>query len=183
MLIAIGNSHVHFFTGGHPGSAFSSHPTKQIISYSIGPTIAYNFFEHHLPHCIQKLNNHPPSKEIFIVPVVGEVDCRWHIPKQAELQNRDVLDVASECIERLFRCHLHLKEMGYNVVGWGGHPSTTNGHNDNPSCPVYGSCLIRNGISKFWNDKMKALCSTNGVQFISIFEHLITKEGLKNIPY
>ena len=60
-------------------------------TYHLGPTIAYNFYEHHFPRVLDIINTSNINKEDdYICLVVGEVDCRWHLPLQAEKQDRNV---------------------------------------------------------------------------------------------
>jgi len=145
--------------------------------------IAYNFFEHHFPLMIQTLNQLPITPTDKVLIAVGEVDCRWHLPKQAETQNRPVDEVVKECIDRFFRAHLVLKENGYDVIGWGGHPSTTSGHSDVDHSPVYGDCLSRNKISLLWSDYLGEKCHQNGIKFVSIIRDLINVDGLTKMEY
>ena len=185
MIYAIGNSHAHFFTNSHPADAVGKFKNEYFTSYSLGPTIAYNFYEHHLPKLIKLIE----SQEIkilqndYILLVVGEVDCRWHLPKQAEEQKRDTEDVVKECIDRFFKTHLFLKNSGYNIISWGGHPSTTSGHNDDPSNPVYGNCLYRNNISKQWDAYLKEISIHNSIPNVSIINDLIDENGLTKMEY
>lgn len=185
MIYAIGNSHSHFFTNSHPGDAEGRLKNEYFTSYSLGPTIAYNFYEHHL----EKIINLIKSKEInilaedYILLVVGEVDCRWHLPKQIEGQKKSIEEMVKECIDRFFRTHLFLKENGYNIISWGGHPSTTSGHNDDLSSPVYKDCLYRNKISKEWDRYMKHISLSNSIPNVSIVNDLIDENGLTRMEY
>ena len=97
-----GNSHSALFAGAPPcgnvvpkekekprGRGYTDkHPTLPFRTWFLGPILAYNFFENHF----QKVKDHiKEKKEWFpastkIVLVVGEVDCRLHIPKQAKIQ-------------------------------------------------------------------------------------------------
>ena len=112
MIYAIGNSHAHFFTNSHPADTEGRFKNEYFTSYSLGPTIAYNFYEHHLQKIIELIQSNKinilPSDHILLV--VGEVDCRWHLPKQAEEQKRNVQDIVNECIDRFFKTHLFLKQ-------------------------------------------------------------------------
>ena len=92
--------------------------------------------------------------------------------------------MTKECINRYFKVLYDLKIRGYKVVGWGGHPSTTSGHNSNEFCPVYGDCLQRNKVSKYWNECIKELCEKESIPFISIMDELIDEEnGLTKMEY
>jgi len=186
MIYVFGNSHAHFFTDSTParfGKGENENENEHFQSFSLGPVIAYNFFEHHYPTMIGMLNGLPVTPRDYVMIAVGEVDCRWHLPKQADAQKRPVETVVDECLDRFFRAHKHLQENGYNVLAWGGHPSTTRGHDDNPSEPVFGDCLTRNKISLRWNDYLETLCKQHGIGFTSIVRDLIDGDGLTKMEY
>jgi len=88
-----------------------------------------NFLDSFDLYCLDKKND-------YVMLIVGEVDCRVHLPKQIQLQSRPIDEVIIECVDRFFRTYLDLKERGYNVIGWGGHPSTISGPSENPSEPI-----------------------------------------------
>lgn len=115
--------------------------------------------------------------------IVGEVDCRWHLPLQASIQNRSIESVVDECIDRLFVSYLDLIERGYRIIGWGGHPSTTSGHNDDMNQPVFGDCINRNSISRYWNNTLKIKCEEHNIEYVSIIEDLIDGEELTRMEY
>ena len=119
----------------------------------------------------------------YILLAIGEVDCRWHLPYQAHLQNKNNNDIVSECIERLFKSYLDLKSRGYNVIGWGGHPSTSSSHNDDPQQPVFGDCLNRNNITLLWDEYLSTKCNSNNIPYISIVRDLIDDNGLTKMEY
>jgi hypothetical protein len=184
MIFCFGNSHSHFFTDSTPSKFGKGENENEFFqSFSLGPVIAYNFFEHHYPTMIGMLNNLPITAADHVMIAVGEVDCRWHLPKQADSQNKPVEEVVRSCLDRFFRAHLHLKSNGYSVVSWGGHPSTTRGHDDNPNEPVFGDCLTRNKISLYWNDYLEKLCQENNIPFVSIIRDLINVDGLTKMEY
>jgi hypothetical protein len=184
MIYIFGNSHAHFFTNSSP-SKFGEGEIKSELfrSFSLGPIIAYNFFEHHFPTMISWMNQLPITAEDYIIIAVGEVDCRWHLLNQAEKQNRNVIELTHECIDRFFQAYLHLKEAGYKVIGWGGHPSTKNTFGNVPEDPVYGDCLTRNKVSLTWNDYLEKKCKENNIPFISIIRELINVDGITNMDY
>lgn len=184
MIYAFGNSHAHFFTNSdHTRFGEGDKRTEYCRSFSLGPVIAYNFMSHHFPLLTNMVNNLPIQKEDPILLVIGEVDCRWHLPLQAAKQNRDANEIVHECVDRFFHAHLALKEAGYRVVGWGNHPSSTQSHDPTPSDPVYGDCLLRNKISLEWNDYLEKKCKESGIEFISIIRELINVDGLTKMEY
>tara|TARA_R100000697_G_scaffold104651_1_gene118190 strand:- start:27 stop:638 length:612 start_codon:yes stop_codon:yes gene_type:complete len=183
MIYSIGNSHAHVFTDSHPNQQGVWCRRDNYNSFSLGPIIAYNFKEHHYDRMKRDALPHVDKQsKLFIV--VGEVDCRLHLPKQIEESGREMEDVVEECVDRLFKIYLLLKEDGYNIVGWGGHPSTTDGdRRDSPSEPVYGDCLTRNKITKHWDSYLKSLCEKENIEYISIVDDLIDENGLTRMEY
>lgn len=185
MIYVFGNSHSHFFTNSHPSThGWGNVRGNLFSSFSLGPTIAYNFYQNHYPRVLSELSSVKFNHETdYILLAVGEVDCRWHIPKQAELQNRDVDELVVECVERFFETHLDLKKRGYNVIAWGGHPSTTQNHSDDMSSPIYGDCFLRNGITLMWDSHIKKLSNIHNIHHISIVDNLIDSVGLTRMDY
>lgn len=183
IIHCIGNSHVNIFKG--IDEIFGDDMLPLFKTFDTGPTIAYNFYQHHYyPKAIKYIVDNVNVKDDYIMLIIGEVDCRWHIPKQAELQNRNITDVVIECVDRYFKCFLDLKNKGYKVIGWGGHPSTTAGHNDDIHAPVYGECVLRNKTSLLWNSYLEEKCKQHDVPFISIIHELIDKDtGLTKMDY
>ena len=173
MIVAIGNSHAHVFTGGHP--ACESYAEQNFVSISIGPIIAYNFKQHHLSK-VERIVKSLLDNTLVIL-VVGEVDCRWHIPKQAELQKRSIEDVTNEVVDRYFEGVLDTKKIHDKVACFGVHPTTLGGHSDNPDQPVYGNWQTRNATCVAFNKRLQNLCEKNGVGFITIYDKLVDEEN------
>jgi hypothetical protein len=181
-IFCIGNSHVNIFRG--VDQVFSNDEIDMFTTHYIGPTIAYNFYEHHYPKILEYiLSTNIDIKEDFIMLIVGEVDCRWHLPKQAELQNKNIEILIEECIDRYFRCYLDLINRGYKVIVWAGHPSTTSSHCNDPNSPVYGNCEYRNKITLYWNNYLKKISQTNNIPFLSIINYLIDNNNLTKMEY
>lgn len=186
----IGNSHVSIFSGA--SKIINCLPEKSIYratddieyhAYHLGPTIAYNFFEHHYPIVRKIIEKNVDKENDYIMMAVGEVDCRWHLPKQAEFQNKKIELIVEECVSRFFRCYLECKENGYKCIGWGSHPSTNQGHSENPNSPVYKDVLTRNKISKEFETFLREKCQSNQMLFLSIFDDLLNKDGTTNMEY
>jgi hypothetical protein len=185
MIYTFGNSHSHLFTGSQPGkSGFGESKNENFTSFSLGPVIAYNFMESHYSKILEVLELIKFEKENdHIMLIVGEVDCRWHLPYQASIQGRSNESVVDECIDRLFSVYMDLKDRGYTIIGWGGHPSTTDGHNDDPNQPVFGDCVNRNNISRYWDNALRTKCESNNIEYISIMDNLIDENGLTKMEY
>ena len=180
MIYCIGNSHANFFVGEIPSktSGWSLNPNwPSFCSRSIGAVLAYNFKENYLPRVLGHLNEVSFSNNDYLLLAVGEVDCRWHLPYQANKQERDIEDIVKECVDRFFESIIELEDKGYKVIGWGGHPSTNAPGNDGGGSPIYKDVLTRNNTSLLWNDYLKHLCDKNGIPFISIVRQLINDDG------
>ena len=79
---------------------------------------------------------------------------------------------------------MDLKLKGYNVICWGGHPSTILDHDNNLVNPVYGDCLTRNKISILWNNYLEQKCIKNNIYFINILNYLINNDDeLTNMDF
>ena len=184
MIYTFGNSHAHLFTNTEPGLYGKGNCTDNFCSISLGPVIAYNFIDNHYNDLINFINSQNIDKEKdYILLVIGEVDCRWHLPYQSNLQKREIFDIVKECIDRFFITHIRLKELGYNVISWSGHPSTTSSHNDDPSSPVFGECITRNNITKIYDSIIKDKSIENQIENVSIIDELINTDGLTKMEY
>jgi hypothetical protein len=193
MIYAMGNSHAHFFSNSHPGDlGWGKVRGEHFVSYSANfhhpnpkyrHVLVHKFTERFYPFLVQTINNADLTGNDYIMFIVGEIDCRWHFPKKVQTQNRTIEDVLKEEMEYFFPAFLHLQENGYNVVGWGGHPSTVQGHNDDPDNPVYGDCFTRNKISLLWNDMLEERCRKNNMKFVSVIRDLINPDGLTKKEY
>lgn len=192
MIYIFGNSHAHFFTDSHPGDlSWGKKRSELFVSYSgnfhnpnYRHVLVHKFGERFFPYFINIINNTPITSNDYILFAVGEIDCRWHFPKKIKTQNRSITNVLQEELnDYFFPSLLHLQENNYNVLGWGGHPSTTTGHNDDPDNPIYGDCLFRNEISITWNNLLKEKCESHNMKFISIMKDLIDENGLTKMEY
>ena len=101
MIHLIGNSHVNTFS--NDSKLNMSFENDIFKSHHIGPVIAYNFYEHHMNSVRNIINN--IQKNDYISLIVGEVDCRIHLPLQADKQNKTDYEIVDECLNRLFTSH------------------------------------------------------------------------------
>jgi len=181
---AVGNSHCHFFSGSHPGDTLGGKKDKYFISYSLGPIIAYNFYENHL----SKIYDIISSRKIkvtsadYILLVVGEVDCRWHLPKTSSKKEIPIESMVDECIQRFFRAVLDLNKH-HKVITWGGHPSTNAAHSENPESPIFGDVLSRNKTSLLWDSLLGEKSAKHGIPHVSILKELLNADGTTKMEY
>lgn len=173
MIYCIGNSHIRVFRG-----------QEGFTTYHLGPTIAYNFYEHHLPKVLGYLTSIHTDPGDKIALIVGEVDCRLHLPRQADIQKRSDEDMTRECVTRLMRCYDVILQRGYEMIAFSTHPTTTEGHDmSQPDRPIYGPCYRRNNICLLWNKYVKAECDQRAVPFISFYDELVDEHNVTRMEY
>lgn len=185
MIHVIGNSHAHYFAESTDITAPECHKQNTYFkSYSIGAVIAYNFYEHHLA-TVKNLIGYKikPTVDDYVMLVVGEVDCRWHLPKRASDTGQDVEAVVNECVDRYFRAIKELNNTYAKMIVFGAHPSTTGAHNDDFNNPVYGDCLFRNKITLQYNKRLEEKCLEENIPFVNIFDYLVNENGLTKMEY
>lgn len=174
----IGNSHAYFFAGAAPGSfGYKLDSMLDIGAISIGPALAYNFHKNHLPKVLSALDflgeakiykKHDP-----VVLVIGEVDCRWHLPRQAALNKMALSVIIRKTVLRYLKNFLVLKRLGYNISAWAPHPASSQGHCDDEDAPVFGPPELRNAVTlefSFWLERYAKL---HQIPFASITEQLL----------
>jgi hypothetical protein len=208
MIYCFGNSHASIFSGAPPcgnlvpkanqfkdgvGDACRPNPNYPYLqTVYLGGALSYNFTTKYLPnvyHWIKRLGAQKDRDALLFC--VGEIDCRWHLPKKSDLQNIKSEDVVKECIDRFFESFKILKSEGWNVIVCGTQPTTVlpglgiediddkryNGE------PRWGDCDFRNNICLTWNTYMEKLCNENSVGFISIYDKLVDENNITRQEY
>lgn len=175
----IGNSHVNNFSNANVlTKEFDNGLFK---SYWLGPIIAYNFKEHYFDKVKEILKNIPA--EDYVSFILGEVDCRLHIPLKADEQKRSDEEVVKECLNRFFGAYLEVSK-NHKIIIFGTHPTTIAPHDmKNSQQPIYGSCERRNNICRIWNSHLKELADKNNFVFISIYDKLVDKNNVTKMEY
>ena len=181
MIHCIGNSHVNNFSN-HEKLSYVSNDSRFSLHH-IGPVIAYNFLEHHMVSVYNILTNVDINND-YVCIVVGEVDCRLHLPLQADQQNKSDEIMVNECVDRLFSCYDDLINKGYKVFCVGTHPTTTKEHDmSSMDSPIYGNVERRNNICVLWNDRLKYLSDKKNIPFVSIYDKLVDENNITKMEY
>ena len=182
MIHCIGNSHVNTFS--KKNSLDMNFKNELFCSHHIGPIIAYNFTVNHLPKVIDYCNNSVDKNNDKIILCVGEVDCRFHLPYQADLQSKSDFDIVNQCVHRFFESYLILKSLGYSCISHGTHPTTTENHSMNSlDRPIYGNVNRRNNICNIWNDSLEQISISNNIPFFSIYKYLVDTDNITKMDY
>lgn len=182
MIHLIGNSHVNTFS--NDDKINMSFENEFFKSHHIGPVIAYNFYEHHMNSINNILSNNIVQKNDFISLIVGEVDCRIHLPLQADNQNKSDEIIVHECVDRLFRCYDELLNKQYNLIVFSTHPTSTESHDmSREDRPIYGDVKRRNNICLIWNKKIEEMCILKNIPYISIYDKLVDENNITKMEY
>jgi len=192
IIHCIGDSHVCFFTGDdykiHAYWPYYIGSNKIFRTYHLGPVSAYNLCAFNTTtrgrELLLTIFKRLPQKSNILL-VFGEIDCRAHLGKQADLQKRKIEDIVQECVDRYFKVVLEVKNMDFNVGVWGVIPSTNIPCNYGPDHPFpsYGTCQQRNIITRLFNNYLDELCFQKNIIFVSIFEELLNPDLTANLYY
>ncbi len=185
-LVAIGDSHVNFFSGNNDlvylpiGNGINVCPNStdyNVTALHVGPCLAYNVGK---PDSSQNFKNKMDYlvKE-FIVPgssllfVLGEIDIRVHVKRQSEKQSIDAEAVIDGIIKeyRMFLCNL--KSEGFNINLWSPIASQPDSAPIDPAFPRYGSEEERNGYSVIFANKLSEMCAQEGFGYFSLLDKLL----------
>jgi hypothetical protein len=124
------------------------------------------------------------QKGSHIIPMAGEVDCRFHIPLQATRQKKNDEAMVSEFMKGYMEVFDYLISLGYKPIAFGTHPSTTEDHDmSNIMRPIHSSMERRNGISILWNEQLEQEAYTRNIPFISIYHYLVNGSNKTNMKY
>jgi predicted SAM-dependent methyltransferase len=150
--------------------------------YNIGPSLAYNL-------CASGTTTGGREKILdlldYKIPLggrvllcFGEIDCRYHILKQAKEQNKDVNIIVKDCVKRYFDFIKEVKTKGYEVSIWAVIPTAPDPAPIYSSYPRLGTNAERNVITRKFNEELKNLLAIESIELISIFERLVDSENI-----
>jgi len=190
----IGSSHVCIFTGTDKlfGGIDHSYDTLTYFkTYQLGAVLAYSIGTpgHSMYNLIHEIIRNI-SKDQWILLCFGEIDCRAHLIKQKEIQNRTIESVTEECTNKYFSTISELKDQGNNLIIWGAIPTydiDVDKDSTEPLAkieyPYYGIAKERNYATKYFNDLLEKYCNEKDIKFGSIFDDLINSNGLRKNEY
>jgi hypothetical protein len=122
-----------------------------------------------------------PKKSIVLL-CFGEIDCRVHMIRQAEIQNLNVSEIAKECAWRYFSV---IKEVhgDFEVVVWNVIPSSRQDKINSTEFPSCGTSNERNKATFSFNTALNELLQTEQIKFLSVFDKLLDEKGNTNPFY
>lgn len=193
VIHVIGDSHVALFSGrdvmvdSWPRS--SQDPSGRFHAYRLGPVLAYRLpnlasASYGREKLLSTLAYGPVPPKGTVMLCFGEIDCRYHLLRQAELQRRDIGDVLAECVARYARVALEVRAMGFATCVWGVIPANEVAPEEADSeYPSWGTALERNAVSRTFNGLLAEHLEPQGIPVISIFDRLTGPDGLPRCDY
>lgn len=197
-IVILGDSHVNFFSGNehinwYPLSISSGginkciNNNKNVDAIHLGPALAYSLNKYgstnRTREKIDILRKSYFLKNDCIICVFGEIDIRVHVLKQAEINHVDYSTVIDNIVENYVNFMSILCNDGYSVWCWGPIPSQKDSSQINPELPFYGTEVMRNLATEYFNNKLEMVCHEKNIGFVSIFSDLITKEYQTKCEY
>lgn len=180
IIHCIGDSHSAVFSGEDRMQPCWPEPAANLIpyfkSYRIGAATAYQIKNKQqlIELVLESANLQKEDKLMFCF---GEVDNRNHLIKQSILQNRDIVDIVDECVNRYISALEYYKKYNLPIILWGPIASCYN------CIPKVGTMFERNTATKIFNEKLKIKCEQVGFEFITIFFDMINADMTTNEYY
>ena len=187
-LHVIGDSHASILVGREE-KPFPQWPAQVMGApglrvYHMGPVLAWNLGEPDhwctlaLSHVLRELPAGAPVLLCF-----GEIDCRAHITKRALAGEASPEWLTGRCVERYLRAARIITDSGRPCMAWGPIPSARDGVHNAPDFPSHGTCQHRNAITELFNVHLATIFGQAGIPVGSLFEQLITPDGLNKEAY
>jgi hypothetical protein len=190
-LHCIGDSHTAFFTGynniqpEYPKASKSF--AKNIFTYRLGSSLAYNLCEPDsktksnvkLFEILSTLNC---TTDIVLLSF-GEVDCRAHVIKQAELKNITIDEAVHECVNRYLLVIKRILNLNFKVIVWNAVPTSMGFENVQMEYPYYGTFEERNKACILFNEELQKKSIVLGFYFIDVYRKIINKNFTTNNKY
>ena len=180
-VVIIGNSHAHSFTGSRLSNfGKGQRSTKLLSSYSLGPVSAKTFLTSKWKIAEQFLNQIQNPSSTLVLLSLGENDCRWYIPFEADNLQMEFDEltagiVVKEYLDSMFKVMQKVQSLGFQIAGWAGHP-TPDLPND-PERVIYGPYSFRSKLTSQWEHELSAYCKENNILFLSPITNLLNESG------
>ncbi|MEK6620985.1 MAG: hypothetical protein AABZ13_00700 [Planctomycetota bacterium] len=196
MIYCIGDSHVSVFSGRGTKDNPYQQPLFPTITKGdlpaftpirLGAILAYNLVGK-TSRIFEALEYYKVSRDDVVLLSFGEIDCRMHILRQAQIFNAPVKSLVEECVARYLIAAQIIANKEYRVGFWGPIASSIAPplpeHLQKPEeFPVFGSCQERNHITQYFNEYLTQLGKAFGLETFSIFPELIHSDHLTRTEY
>jgi hypothetical protein len=195
IIYCIGDSHISFFSGkdkiqpSWPNVSDDHLPFFK--TYHIGPALAFNLTRTSTQtkgreKLFEILNKEIPKGSLILLSF-GEIDCRVHLIKHAQLKNLPVSDMVNSCLDQYFIAVKEIVSLGYEVIIYNAVTSRPRSRKfrikSEAIYAAYGSQSDRNKTIKLFNDGARERCKNEKLYFLETASHLADKNGNPLIWY
>lgn len=195
-ILCIGDSHVYFFGGdkdeisfihSEEGVNYYRGAISPFVPLHLGPALAYNFFKENtfcgtkekILH-LQKINF--ITENIPVLCVVGEIDIRVHVFRQAEKKKVSYKAIIDEIVFRYLESVT--KAFGNREIYiWGPIATQSDKCAKDKDFPRYATEIERNKATEYFNQILERECFKRNFRFISIFKKLIDNNYKTKLEY
>lgn len=183
----IGDSHVTLFSG--KDEIVPEWPTPHVDdvrlfkTYRLGAYLAYNVGNENHPvrEKLQRLLKSLP-KNPKVLLCFGEIDCRAHIVKQAQIQGKAIYITAIDTAEAYMQGIRAIKPLCGVLGVWGAPPQSPAEHSSN-RFPTVGTMKERNIATWHFNQRLSVLCDEEGVFFAHVHNEIVNESAESNPDY
>jgi hypothetical protein len=181
VILATGDSHSLFWRGRDTIKACDSLLDGVLVAH-LGASTAYGIARADSPRAANLANLLYRRRDTIgmIITCFGEIDCRTHVVKQAELQQRSIDSIADELADRYLGFVSALaRKYAKPVAIWGPPPSTPpDHHHHDDRFPTHGTVVERNrAVGRFSSQLRLGAAGCEDVAFFTAFDDLIDENG------
>lgn len=177
MIYIIGDSHVSSFVSNYIIDLYTPVIKERFCAIRFNPFTAYNVYDK-IEFINEKIKNIQIGDNL-VVFAFGEVDIRCHLGFKEQINSS-----IEQCVDRYGKFLLHYKQIFINVGVWAPIASgINNGLQGNKGKQSYKTCIERNKITKYFNQKLLEFCKQNKIKYFSIFDDLQDNFNTKSMYY
>jgi hypothetical protein len=185
----MGDSHVAFFSGRDTIPPIWPDPAADLMpwfkTYHLGPALAYNLNRtgtrtQGRERLMDILSTAVPARATVLLSF-GEIDCRAHLPKQAEQRDLPLEQVVDDCLDEYFKTVAEVAGMGFRVIIYNALYShareRADGKRKDGDYAAYGTWRERARAVALFNAGAKLRCELLGLPFLATLPHLSDRRG------
>jgi hypothetical protein len=185
----LGDSHVSFFSGRDTIPPVWPCPADDLLpwfkTHHLGPALAFNLSRtgtrtQGRERLLEILATAVPAGATVLLSF-GEIDCRAHLPKQAEQRGLPLEQVVDECLDAYFNTVAEVAGMGFRVIVYNALYShareRADGKRKDGDYAAYGTWSERMRAVALFNTGAKLRCGRIGLPFLATLPHLTDRRG------
>jgi len=182
LVHVIGDSHVALFSGrdamtpAWPQRSVDTLPGFR--TFRLGSVLAYRLPDwgtttHGREKLLLLLAYGSPPPRARVLLCFGEIDCRYHLLRQAEQTGRPIDDVVAECVERYATVVREVARMGFRTAVWGVVPANAvEPREGDPEYPYWGTAAQRNQVALAFNSMLAQVLLPDGIPVAKVADFL-----------